>query len=123
MVVEPGETHRMVRRTTRSLKVGAGLSGGVDVVVDCVGSAKSIEEALAVVRPGGDVVLLGMPSTVTVDLTPLWHRQIRVRGSYAYGTESLEGSPGARSTSPSSWSEHARLGRLVSATLPPRPLP
>jgi threonine dehydrogenase-like Zn-dependent dehydrogenase len=118
VVVEPRETHRLVRRATRSLKVGATLSGGVDVVVDCVGSAKSIEESLAVVRPGGDVVLLGMPSTVTVDLTPLWHRQIRVRGSYAYGTESFDGQPRRTFDLAFELVEHARLGRLVSARYP-----
>ena len=123
MVVEPRETHRLVRRATRSLKVGASLSGGVDVVIDCVGSAKSIEEDLAVVRPGGDVVLLGMPSTVTVDLTPLWHRQIRVRGSYAYGTESVDGE------SPAHVRPRLRAGGARPAgpaglrPLPPRPLP
>jgi len=118
VVVEPRQTHRLVRRATRSLRVGASLSGGVDVVVDCVGSARSIEEDLAVVRPGGDVVLLGMPSTVTVDLTPLWHRQVRVRGSYAYGTETVDG--GSRRTFDLAFElvEHARLGRLVSARYP-----
>jgi threonine dehydrogenase-like Zn-dependent dehydrogenase len=118
VVVEPRETHRLVRRATRSLRVGASLSGGVDVVIDCVGSARSIEEDLAVVRPGGDVVLLGMPSTVTVDLTPLWHRQIRVRGSYAYGTESVDGQSRRTFDLAFELVEQARLGRLVSARYP-----
>ena len=118
VVVEPRESQRLVRRATRSLRVGASLSGGADVVIDCVGSARSIEEDLAVVRPGGEVVLLGMPSTVNVDLTPLWHRQVRVRGSYAYGTETVDGQ--ARRTFDLAFElvEHARLGRLVSARYP-----
>lgn len=118
VVVEPKEAHRLVRRATRSLKVGLSLSGGVDTVVDCVGSAKSIEESLAVVRPGGDVVLLGMPSTVTVDLTPLWHRQIGVRGSYAYGTETFDGERRRTFDLAFDLVTHARLGRLVSARYP-----
>jgi threonine dehydrogenase-like Zn-dependent dehydrogenase len=118
VVVEPRESHRLVRRATRSLKVGASLSGGADVVIDCVGSARSIEEDLAVVRPGGDVVLLGMPSTVTVDLTPLWHRQVRVRGSYAYGTETLDGEKRRTFDLAFELVEAARLGRLVSARYP-----
>ena len=118
VVVEPRETHRLVRRATRSLKVGASLSGGVDVVIDCVGSAKSIEEDLAVVRPGGDVVLLGMPSTVTVDLTPLWHRQVRVRGSYAYGTETVDGASRRTFDLAFELVGQAGLGRLVSARYP-----
>jgi threonine dehydrogenase-like Zn-dependent dehydrogenase len=90
LVVAPGEARRAVRRVTGSLRVGGALSGGADVVVDCVGSESSVAEDLAIVRPGGTVVLVGMPSTVTVDLTPLWQRQVTLRGSYAYGTERVE---------------------------------
>jgi threonine dehydrogenase-like Zn-dependent dehydrogenase len=124
-----------VRRTTGSLRVGAGLSGGVDVVVDCVGSQASLAEDLAVVAPGGTIVLLGMPATVVVDLTPLWQRQITLRGSYAYGVEeSAEvdghgtsdraGGTGAPTTSHRTFDlafdlvAEAALERLVSATYP-----
>ena len=118
VVINPSETRRMVRRTTGSLRVGAGLSGGVDVVVDCVGSGASLTEAMAVVRPGGTVVMVGMPSTVTVDLTPLWHREINVRGSYAYGTERYEGAPRRTFDLAFELVAGARLGRLVTARYP-----
>lgn len=36
--------------------------GRLDVVIDCVGSAGLVEEALAAVRPGGTVVLVGVQS-------------------------------------------------------------
>jgi threonine dehydrogenase-like Zn-dependent dehydrogenase len=85
MVVEPAEVQRAVRRATGSLMVGDRLEGGADVVVDCVGSASSLAADLAVTRPGGTVVLLGMPGTVSVDLTPLWQRQVNLRGSYEIG--------------------------------------
>ena len=65
----------------------ATLSGGADVVIDCVGSAESIAQSLAIVRPRGTVALVGMPGKVTVDLAPLWHREVRLAGAYAYGTE------------------------------------
>jgi threonine dehydrogenase-like Zn-dependent dehydrogenase len=91
VVVEPGESMRAVRRVTGSMRVGARLSGGADVVIDCVGSEASVAEDLAVARPGGVVVLLGMPATVSVDLTPLWQRQITLAGSYAYGVEAPDG--------------------------------
>lgn len=115
IVVEPKETRRAVRRATGSLEVGSALAGGADVVIDCVGTQSSVTEDLAVVRPGGVVVLVGMPSTVTVDLTPLWHRQVNLRGSYAYGTE-----PGGRRTFEMAFElvAEARLGRLVSALYP-----
>jgi len=114
VVVAPGEARRAVRRATASLRVGGALSGGVDVVVDCVGSQESLADDLAVVRPGGTVVLLGMPGTVMVDLTPLWQRQINLRGSYAYGTE------GARRTFDLAFDLVAAAGleRLVSVTYP-----
>ena len=40
------------------------------------------------VRPRGSVALVGMPGKVTIDLAPLWHREVRLAGAYAYGTES-----------------------------------
>ncbi len=118
VVVEPAETVRAVRRATGSLRVGGGLSGGVGLVVDCVGSEASVAEDLAVVRPGGTVVLLGMPATVSVDLTPLWQRQITLRGSYAYGSEQVDGR--RRRTFDLAFELVAEVGleRLVSASYP-----
>ncbi len=132
-VVAPDEIRRGVRRITGSLVIGDHLTGGVDLVIDCVGSAASIAHALAVVRPGGEVILVGMPGVVSVDLTPLWHRQIRLRGSYAYGTESEaaltrpatpSGQSNGESSTPRTFAlafelvTAADLGRLVSARYP-----
>jgi threonine dehydrogenase-like Zn-dependent dehydrogenase len=84
---------RAVRRHSHSLSFGgvagetATLSGGADVVIDCVGSAESIAQSLAMARPRGTVALVGMPGKVTIDLAPLWHREVRLAGAYAYGTE------------------------------------
>ncbi len=115
LVVEPGQVRRALRRQTRSLSVGGRLTGGADVVIDCVGSADSVEEALAVVRPGGKVVLVGMPGTVRVDLTALWHREVSLVGAYAYGQEA-----GGRRTFDLAFGlvADADLGRLVSARYP-----
>jgi len=117
----PEQLGRAVRRHSRSMTMGAAatrLTGGADVVFDCVGSAASIGEALAMVRPRGTVVLVGMPGRVTVDLAPLWHREVRLVGAYAYGTETLAGT--ARSTFSLALEAAAamRTGRLVSATYP-----
>lgn len=115
VVVGPAESRRAVRRATGALHIGDSLSGGADVVIDCVGSQASLAEDLAVVRPGGLVVLLGMPSVVTVDLTPLWQRQVTLRGSYTYGSERIEG---GRHTFDLAFElvADARLERLVSAS-------
>ena len=117
-VVEPDELRRAVRRSSGSWMLDNGqLTGGADIVFDCVGSAESIAEALAVAAPGSTVVLAGMPGPVGIDLTPLWQREIRLAGAYAYGPE------------PSAAGRHSfdlamelvdasGLGRLVSATYP-----
>jgi len=119
-VVEPAGLARAVRRHTRAMAVGDGLSGGADVVLDCVGSADSIAEALAVVRPRGRVVMVGMPGVTRVDLTPLWHRETQLVGAYAYGVETPPGRPGPVRTFELAFElvQEADLGRLVSARYP-----
>ncbi len=99
----------------------ATLSGGADVVLDCVGSPESIAQSLAIVRPRGTVALVGMPGKVTVDLAPLWHREVRLAGAYAYGTErGGAGTGGSVSTFALALelAEALGTGRLVSATYP-----
>ena len=109
-VVEPAEMSRAVRRHTRSLAVDGRLTGGADVVVDCVGSEDSLEQALAVVRPKGTIVMVGMPGSVRVDLTPLWQREVRLVGSYAYRSSTF--------ATAFDLVAEARLERLVSALYP-----
>ncbi len=71
-------------RLSKSLAVNDQLTCGFDHVVDCIGSSESIDQALKVVAPGGDISLVGMPGKVSVDLTGLWHREVAIRGCYAY---------------------------------------
>ena len=123
----PDQLPRAVRRHTRSLSYGgasgvtATLSGGADVVLDCVGSPESIAQSLAIVRPRGTVALVGMPGKVTLDLAPLWHREVRLAGAYACGTERGGAGPGAGVSTFALALELAQAlgtGRLVSATYP-----
>ena len=86
-VVEPDVIDRAVRRATGSHRIGASLSSGAHATVDAVGDSGSISVAISITRPRGRAVLLGMPSTVSLDLTPLWHREVELKGSYTYGTE------------------------------------
>jgi threonine dehydrogenase-like Zn-dependent dehydrogenase len=121
LVVPPDQLIRAVRRRAGSLVLGGRLTEGADVVFDCVGSAASITEALSLVRARGRVVLVGMPSKVTVDLAPLWHRELTLVGAYAYGSEAAPepGSTDRRSFELSiDLVGHASLGRLVSALYP-----
>jgi threonine dehydrogenase-like Zn-dependent dehydrogenase len=123
-VVEPAEMLRAARRLSGSLAVTRSggrierLAGGVDIVFDCVGSADSLEQSLAATRPGGTIVLVGMPGTVKVDLAPLWQREVNLRGAYAYGIERRP--EGDRSTFDLAFElvADARLERLVSAAYP-----
>lgn len=115
VVVEPGEVRRAVRRMSRSPMVGDGVGEGAEVVFDCVGSAASLADALAIVRPREQVVMVGMPGRVSVDLTGLWHKEIRLVGAYAYGVEA-----GGERTFDLAMDlvADADLGRLVSVTYP-----
>ncbi len=117
VVVDPEHLARTVRRRAGSLVLGARLTGGADTVFDCVGSAESIEAALAMVRPKGKVVLVGMPGKLSVDLAPLWHRELTVVGAYAYGAEPT--APPRRSFELAfDLVAAAGLGSLVSASYP-----
>ncbi|HEX4902933.1 MAG TPA: zinc-binding dehydrogenase [Acidimicrobiales bacterium] len=114
-VVEPGELNGAVRLATRSMKLGPDhasgqLTGGARIVVDCVGSEASLAQALEVVAPGGTILVVGMPSTVSLDLTGLWHREVSLRGVYAYRREDFDEALELVAS--------ADLGRLVSATYP-----
>ncbi|MEM9035141.1 MAG: zinc-binding dehydrogenase [Actinomycetota bacterium] len=118
VIVEPDGLRRAARRLTGSRVIGQGLSGGVDVVIDAVGSAASLEDALSIVRPRGRVVLLGLPGHVELDLTGLWHREIELVGAYTYGTETIDGEPRHTFDITAELVRSADLGRLVSATYP-----
>jgi threonine dehydrogenase-like Zn-dependent dehydrogenase len=127
--MSPDQLGRAVRRRSRSLVVGGPslrpprLSGGADVVFDCVGSASSIEQSLDMVRPRGMVILVGMPGRARIDLAPLWHREVALIGAYAYGVERVRAEHGATRELRTfdlamEVAASARTGRLVSATYP-----
>jgi len=119
IVVDPREARRAVRRFAGCRMLGDYLSGGVDVTIDAVGNPGSITDAIAITRPRGRVVLLGMPHAARLDLTGLWHREIELVGAYTYGTENLP--DGSATTSFALAFElvaSANLERLVSARYP-----
>jgi threonine dehydrogenase-like Zn-dependent dehydrogenase len=123
-VVPGDQLIRAVRTATHSMVVGRPngstpqLAGGADVVYDCVGSASSLAESLQLVAPGGQIVMVGMPGKASVDLAPLWQREVELVGAYAYGTERF----GEESTTSFDLAiEMAgamELGRLVTARYP-----
>lgn len=67
------------------------LIGGADMTIECVGAARSVDDALRLTRPGGRMVLLGLASFAKVDWTPVWHKELQVTGSYIYRWEQWQG--------------------------------
>jgi threonine dehydrogenase-like Zn-dependent dehydrogenase len=91
-VCTPDKLHLEAARLTGARRVvgritGELLLGGVDGVLDCVGSSASLQAAVSVVRPRGVVTLVGMPGSVSVDLALAWQRELQLRGAYGYGDD------------------------------------
>ncbi|MDP9022257.1 MAG: zinc-binding dehydrogenase [Actinomycetota bacterium] len=123
-VVAPARSVNAVRRATRALRLDpergrSFLLGGVDVAIDCVGSAGSLDTALRTTRAGGRVVLAGMPAGGT-DLAPAWFRELQVVGAYASGTEEVNGEQVAAFDLALQMAGDAPLDGLVAS---PYPLP
>jgi threonine dehydrogenase-like Zn-dependent dehydrogenase len=89
--------HWAAERGMSSRKVwGYGdIHGGTyDRVIDAAGTVPSLRWSLAAVRPRGHVVLAtSAPSLRGVDPTPIWYREITVRGIYQYGPVPWRGTP------------------------------
>lgn len=59
--------------------------GGVDVALECVGSAETFEEAIAMARRGGSVLIFGVaPESERATVSPfeIFARELRIMGSY-----------------------------------------
>jgi len=60
--------------------------GGFDRAFVCIAGARGMEDALRVTRAGGTVVLLGNARALDgLDWTPLWLKELTLRGSLTYG--------------------------------------
>lgn len=96
-VVHPKETYTALPALlhTRTYKPELGkpvVMGGAEKVFECVGSAGTMEDAVRLAKPGGEVALVGMPGArSTLDLTALWYKEVGLSGTYAYGIEEYEG--------------------------------
>ena len=113
VVVAPGELERAVRSRSGTMRYDNGqLGGGAEAVVDCVGSPESIAQALRIAAPGATIHAVGMPGVTTVDLTPLWQREVALRGAYAYQRADFDRAI--------ELVQRLDLGRLVTATYPLR---
>jgi L-iditol 2-dehydrogenase len=67
------------------------VEGGPSLVYDTVGSQGTLRDSMALTREGGRIVVAGAAGRVTLDLTRLWHRRIRVCGVMVYGMVRFRG--------------------------------
>jgi threonine dehydrogenase-like Zn-dependent dehydrogenase len=110
-VVSPRTLGRVVRSLTGAFVLDGGqLTDGVEMVVDCVGTEASLTQALQVVAPGGQILVVGMPGHTQLDLTSLWHRESSIAGCYAYTRPDFERAL--------ELAQEHDLAQLVSATYP-----
>lgn len=66
--------------------------GGFPLIVDCVGSAETVKQALRYAAPRGRIVLLGCAAEIRkLDLTFVWARELAVKGFVCYGREEWRG--------------------------------
>ena len=60
--------------------------GGFDRTFICIGGARATDDAMRLTRAGGTLVLLGNSARMdAVDWTPLWLKELTLRGSLCYG--------------------------------------
>ena len=62
-------------------KANVMLMGGFPYVVEAVGAAQSVTEALRAVAHRGTVLMLGATGVTEVDLTPIWYKEAALVGS------------------------------------------
>ncbi len=95
-VVRPGDDATLAEALSAQLHrptLGKSLvSGGAEVVYECVGSDASLHTAIRFTREGGTMVVLGLAATPRgIDWAPIWLKEIAVHGSYTYGFETWQG--------------------------------
>lgn len=67
------------------------LTGGVDRVFDTVGSTETIDTSLRVLANGGWFNLLGIGEPNKIDWTPVWFKELTIKGVYGYQEEEFDG--------------------------------
>jgi L-iditol 2-dehydrogenase len=60
------------------------LIGGVDRIFDAVGSTETLETSLRILANGGWYNLLGISHIGRIDWTPVWLKELTLRGLYGY---------------------------------------
>jgi len=98
-----------------------GTGSGFDMTFVCVGGTSAMDDALRLTRPGGTIVLIGNVSSLNgLDWTPLWLKELTVRGSVCYGAHAHGGATQDAFTESAALiaSGLAPVGPLVTQTFP-----
>ncbi len=92
---------------------------GADLVIEAVGgSAPTLDEAVKACRKGGTIVLLGsFTEARPVDLAKLMLKELRLQGSFCYGT-SARGEPEYAAAAPLTGRYETELGHLTTHRFP-----
>lgn len=68
------------------------VSGGADIVFECVGANTTVDDALRLTNSRGTMVLVGLAGIPKgIDWTPIWLNEVKVHGSYCYAIEEFDG--------------------------------
>jgi L-iditol 2-dehydrogenase len=68
------------------------VTGGFELIYECVGAQASLQDAIRYCRPMGRVVLIGAAGVLDrVDWTMVWKNELSIIGSYVYGPEMFRG--------------------------------
>lgn len=97
-VIEPGGKHfyRRVADLTGARMYTPRMArpilvGGVDRVFDTVGATDTVNASLRVLAGGGTYNMLGISAVKRIDWTPVWLKELIIRGIYAYQEEEVDG--------------------------------
>ncbi|PTX64981.1 threonine dehydrogenase-like Zn-dependent dehydrogenase [Melghirimyces profundicolus] len=67
-------------------------TGGFDGVFDCIGSPKSLDDALRFTRERGFVTVVGLSGEIRkLDLSFIWMKELSIIGTVGYGREDWKG--------------------------------
>ncbi len=67
------------------------LTGGVDRVFDAVGNTRTVHSSFRILANGGTYNLLGISPIGRVDWTPVWLKELTVRGIYGSQRDAWQG--------------------------------
>jgi threonine dehydrogenase-like Zn-dependent dehydrogenase len=96
-IIEKGDPYVETARLTGG-KLYAGMMnnrmilGGFDVIYDCIGSGRTLQDSLRWTRAGGTMVLVGtVLERMHVDLTPICFQEVNLTGLVSHGMEERAG--------------------------------